>query len=147
MKSLRSRAPLASSKLTRRVMQANVGRETAAERLVRSYLHRAGFRFRKDARPVRKLRCAADLVFRRHKICIFVDGCFWHRCPRCYRPPKSNQDYWLPKIARNCERDRQTNRSLRRMNWRVIRFWECSLKREAAVVRRLTKALSPTTPF
>src|SRR5438270_4526895 len=98
MKSLRSRAPLASSEHTRRVMQANVGRETDAERLVRSYLHRAGFRFRKDARPVRKLRCAADLVFRRHKICIFVDGCFWHGCPVHFKTPKANRAWWSEKI-------------------------------------------------
>lgn len=82
-----------------------------------------------------------DFVFRKFKIAIFVDGCFWHGCPRCYRAPKSNQTFWEEKLSRNRARDRKVTRELRRAGWRVIRIWEHSLNQPAAVARRLVEAL------
>lgn len=76
--SIRSRAPSASSALVRRVMRANASRDTRPARLLRSALHRSGFRFWKDLCPVPDVRCKADIVFPRQMICVFVDGCFWH---------------------------------------------------------------------
>jgi len=105
-------------------MQANVGHETSAERRVRSHLHWLGLRFRNDVKPLPELRCAADLVFRSAKICIFVDGCFWHGCPKHYQPPATNTSWWDEKIAANRARDRRNALVLTKAGWQVIRIWE-----------------------
>jgi DNA mismatch endonuclease (patch repair protein) len=66
----------------------------------------------------------ADVVFTRQKIAIFIDGCYWHKCPIHGTTPKSNVDYWGPKLERNVERDRETDRALIESGWLVLRFWE-----------------------
>lgn len=70
---------------------------------------------------------------------MFVDGCFWHGCPRCYARPKSNRKFWDTKIAANRARDRKVNRTLRRDGWNVLRIWEHELtkNREARLVTRI----------
>jgi len=84
-----------------------------------------------------------DFLFREARLALFVDGCFWHGCPRCYRRPESNRKFWDTKIARNRERDRQVSRELRRLGWRVIRIWEHALaKRGDVCVRRIQRALA-----
>src|ERR1700682_862533 len=82
-----------------------------------------------------------DLVWRDAKIAVFVDGCFWHSCPRHGRAPNSRRDYWVPKLARNVRRDRAVSRKLRAIGWRVARVWECSLAidRAEATVRRIRR--------
>ncbi len=82
-----------------------------------------------------------DFVFRKQKIAVFVDGCFWHGCPKCYREPKSNKPFWRNKIARNRERDLEVNRFLRSHGWKVLRFWECGLRGEKLIVKKLKVAL------
>lgn len=82
-----------------------------------------------------------DFVFRKSKVAVFVDGCFWHGCPRCYRAPASNQMFWEEKLARNRARDKKVTRELRQAGWRVIRIWEHSLNKPAGVVRRIAEAL------
>jgi DNA mismatch endonuclease (patch repair protein) len=79
-----------------------------------------------------------DFVFRACKLCVFVDGCFWHGCPKCYRRPASNQGYWDSKVQRNKARDREVNRELRARGWRVLRIWEHQLRTEnrANLIRR-----------
>ena len=72
-----------------------------------------------------------DFVFKKHKLAVFVDGCFWHGCPRCYRPPKTNQKFWRNKIARNRDRDISVNQELRKQGWRIIRIWEHDLASRA----------------
>lgn len=124
MSCLRVRAPIASSSIVRRVMQANTGRETRPERVVRCFLHQRGLRFRKDLRPIPTLRCAADLVFPSARLCVFVDGCFWHGCPRHFRVPAANRAWWAEKIEANRLRDRRNNVILGRGGWKVIRIWE-----------------------
>lgn len=69
-----------------------------------------------------------DFVFRKHKLAIFVDGCFWHGCPKCYRVPRQNQEFWASKLAKNRDRDRLVNRYLRASGWKVIRLWEHELR-------------------
>jgi DNA mismatch endonuclease (patch repair protein) len=69
-----------------------------------------------------------DFVFRAHRLAVFVDGCFWHGCPRHCRIPASASTYWQPKITRNKLRDRTVRRSLREQGWNVYRIWEHSLK-------------------
>ncbi|PYK63738.1 MAG: very short patch repair endonuclease [Verrucomicrobia bacterium] len=84
-----------------------------------------------------------DFVFRSARVAVFVDGCFWHGC-RCHgHTPRSNQRYWVAKLARNKARDRAINRELRTRGWAVLRVWECALtrKRQAATLRRLAAAL------
>ncbi len=82
-----------------------------------------------------------DFTFRLARLAVFVDGCFWHGCPRHCRMPRSRTAFWNPKIARNKERDRQVRRLLRQRGWRVLRIWEHSLARPAATIRRLQLAL------
>jgi DNA mismatch endonuclease, patch repair protein len=124
MSSIRSRAPLAASALVRRVMQSNTQTETAPEKLIRGALHRVGLRFRKDARPDSSVRCTADAVFSRAKVCVFVDGCFWHGCPIHFRCPKTNSTWWQEKIEDNKIRDNRQADALRDLGWLVIRIWE-----------------------
>lgn len=84
-----------------------------------------------------------DFVFPNSKLAVFVDGCFWHGCPKCYHAPKSNAPYWASKIKRNRGRDLKVNRELRRRGWSVMRFWECELTEKAiSVIGRLRKALN-----
>ena len=78
-----------------------------------------------------------DFVFPKHRLAIFVDGCFWHGCPRHLRKPKGNRIFWREKILRNRKRDRLVSRNLRRSGWRVLRIWEHDLKREGRLIFRL----------
>ena len=70
-----------------------------------------------------------DFVFHKERLCVFVDGCFWHACPKCYSPPKQNAQFWLKKIGGNKKRDKRVSRKLRAENWSVCRIYECSLKK------------------
>jgi DNA mismatch endonuclease (patch repair protein) len=124
MRSIRSRAPAASSALTRRVMLANVGRPTAIETLLQRALSRAGMRFLKNAQVDPAIRCKADVVFRKARVCVFVDGCFWHGCKDHFRVPKTNTAWWREKIADNRQRDKRQSRKLRALGWTVLRVWE-----------------------
>ena len=72
-----------------------------------------------------------DFAFPRSRVVIFIDGCFWHGCPRCGHIPKTNQEYWRAKIERNRKRDRKTSRELSECGVKVIRIWECALKKDS----------------
>jgi DNA mismatch endonuclease (patch repair protein) len=82
-----------------------------------------------------------DFVFRRERIAVFVDGCFWHCCPIHGSKPASNSDYWLPKLERNHARDRSVTRELNRRGWRVLRIWEHALRKPGKVAIRCQRAL------
>lgn len=99
---------------------------TKPEEKVRKYLFSKGFRYRKN---VRKLPGCPDIVLPKYHTVIFVNGCFWHKhdCPR-FVWPSSNEDYWIPKITRNVERDLKNHQILREQGWRVVVVWECELK-------------------
>lgn len=105
-------------------MQGNRSRDTAPELAVRRLLHAAGLRYRVNIRPLKSLRRTADVVFTRRKIAVFIDGCFWHGCPDHYVIPKTNVQYWSPKIETNLARDADTSAQLRDAGWTVLRFWE-----------------------
>lgn len=81
--------------------------------------------------PVRSsdVRSVPDFVFPREKIVVFVDGCFWHSCPKHGTIPKSNRDFWLKKLKSNKKRDGKTTRILKKEGWKVFRFWEHSVKK------------------
>ncbi len=84
-----------------------------------------------------------DFVFRKQRLAVFVDGCFWHGCPKCYRRPASNQEYWDDKIQRNRKRDKLVTRELRKTGWRVLRIWghQLSEKGKGRLIQRLRQAL------
>lgn len=111
--------------------KANGRYDTAAEVLLRRELHRRGLRFFKrrtltlDPPPgVRNRWTQPDVVFPTERVCVFVDGCFWHRCPEHFHAPKANAAYWQPKIARNVTRDADTTAQLQGRGWAVVRAWE-----------------------
>ncbi len=87
-----------------------------------------------------------DFAFPKSRLAVFVDGCFWHGCPRCGSIPASNRVYWESKISRNARRDRQQTRLLRASGWRVLRIWEHEMRpsRMPGVVLRIRKALART---
>jgi DNA mismatch endonuclease, patch repair protein len=105
-------------------MKANRQTNTSPELALRSALHRAGFRFRTHLRPVRSIRCTADVVFPRQRVAVFVDGCYWHGCPEHGTWPSTNSAYWTAKIRGNMERDRRNDALLADAGWLVIRLWE-----------------------
>lgn len=83
-----------------------------------------------------------DFVFRRERLAVFVDGCFWHGCPRHLRMPQDNRPYWKAKIARNIHRDRETTRHLKTAGWHVLRVWEHALRSPEVVARRIASKLA-----
>ncbi len=109
-----------------RIMSKIRSTDTTPEILLRKSIYAAGFRYRKNY-LVAGIR--VDIVFLSKKLAIFVDGCFWHKCPVHYRPPKSNLRYWIPKLKHNVERDRKETMRLKKSNWKVIRIWEHEIKR------------------
>lgn len=113
----------ATSPGSRRSMQANRARDTAPELAVRRLIHAAGLRYRVDYAPLGGWR-RADILFTRRRIAVYIDGCFWHGCPDHGTLPRANADYWLPKLRRNVERDRETEALLRDAGWTSLRFWE-----------------------
>lgn len=82
-----------------------------------------------------------DFVFRKERLVMFVDGCFWHGCPRCYKRPSTNSEFWEEKRLRNIARDRSVTRKLRKQGWSVIRFWEHDLRYPERVARRVSVSL------
>ena len=75
-----------------------------------------------------------DFVFPNSRLAIFVDGCFWHGCPLCFRKPKSNRSYWQAKISRNRQRDKQVSIALSRQGWKILRFWEHQIQKDLCKV-------------
>ena len=126
--------PWASSPAARAVMQANRRRDTSPELLVRRAVHALGLRYRVDAKPLPELNRRADLVFTKAKVAVFVDGCYWHGCPRHGTAAKTNAAYWGPKIQRNKDRDVDTDQRLRNAGWTVVRVWEHDDPGQAATV-------------
>ena len=88
-------------------------------------------------------RVSVDFVFRRERVAVFVDGCFWHGCPKHGTMPAGNRAFWKAKLARNTERDTLVTRSLRKAGWTVLRVWEHDLaaKHWPRVARRMARAL------
>ena len=84
-----------------------------------------------------------DFAFPEHKVAVFVDGCFWHGCPKCYTRPRTNRKFWDKKREDNMARDKRVNRQLRRQGWKVIRIWQHSLKKSPGVcLNRIRRALA-----
>ena len=108
-------------------------RDTEPELLLRRELHRLGFRYRVD-HPLPGLpRRRADVLFTRARVAVFVDGCFWHGCPEHKTSPANNAAWWATKLARNVERDRETDAHLLALGWKVLRVWEHEDMQQAAM--------------
>jgi DNA mismatch endonuclease (patch repair protein) len=117
-----------AAEVTRRVMRSNRGRDTKPEMLLRRALHRRGVRYRLHAADVFG---RPDLVIRRLRLAVFVDGDFWHGNRWRLRGLSSladdfhrNRDFWVEKITRNMDRDRRVNERLTSQGWKVVRIWE-----------------------
>ena len=122
----------ASSPAVRKVMRGNRKRDTRPELAVRRIVHGRGLRYRVAARPLADRRWTADLVFRRARVAVFIDGCYWHGCPDHFSPPSTNKGYWGPKIAGNRARDAEVDAALRAAGWSVVRAWEHEDPRDVA---------------
>lgn len=111
-----------------RNMSCIKGKDTRPEVMVRRYLFSKGFRFRKNDK---RYPGHPDVVLPKYRTVVFVNGCFWHCHQGCRYAtvPRTNQEYWLPKLKRNRERDEQTVRTLEDMGWHVIVVWECQLRK------------------
>jgi DNA mismatch endonuclease (patch repair protein) len=122
-----------TDKLTTEKRSWNMSRirsiHTKPEILLRSLLHRMGFRFRLYSKH---LPGHPDIVLQKHKTAIFVHGCFWHQHPGCNEAvlPKTNQEYWKSKLERNVIRDKKRQQELRAAGWQVLQFWECQLEKD-----------------
>jgi DNA mismatch endonuclease, patch repair protein len=137
--SLANERPKASSSLVEKRMKNTPQRDTPKELALRRALHKRGLRYLVDASPIRGLRRRADIVFRGPRVAVFVDGCFWHRCPTHGTMPASNSAWWSEKLSANVERDCDTNRRLEAAGWQVVRIWEHESMSEA--VRRVEYAI------
>jgi len=127
--------------LTRSRMMSGIrSSNTRPERVVRTCLHRAGFRYRLNNAS---LPGRPDLVLSKHRAVVFVHGCFWH-CHACkyFKMPSTRQAFWKDKLARNVSRDRRVCRELRDANWRIAVVWECATRAPACDPKRLVSLLS-----
>ena len=106
-------------------MAAIHSKDTKPEMIVRKGLWSRGFRYRLNS-P--RLPGHPDLVLKKYRTCIFVNGCFWHGHEGCSRIPNTNREFWEAKIKRNQERDIETQKRLAEMGWHCITIWECELK-------------------
>lgn len=120
-------ADVLSPEQRRRNMSRIRGRDTEPEKIVRSMLHRMGYRFRLHRRD---LPGRPDIVLPRLRSVIFVHGCFWHRHPGCRyaTTPKTRAEFWQKKFEENVERDRRNIAALREAGWRVLCVWECETR-------------------
>ena len=126
MNTMSGEYPHPSNAAVSAVMRGNKSKDTSPELRIRSFLHRRGHRYRvhlsiplKSGGQVRP-----DIVFTRQRVAVFVDGCFWHRCPHHGNVPRSNGGYWTQKLKRNQVRDAYVSAELRTAGWTVVRIWE-----------------------
>ena len=132
--------PYPASEVTTKVMKANKNKDTKPEVTLRKALREAGY-------PGYRLHWKKapghpDIAYPGRKVAIFVNGCFWHRCPHCNLPlPKRNLEYWIPKFERNVERDQREQNDLKNAGWTVIVVWECELKDLESVLSRIVSSL------
>ncbi|SHI78348.1 very short patch repair endonuclease [Propionispora hippei] len=116
-------------------MAAIKSRDTRVELKLRKALFAAGYRYRVNY----KITGKPDIVFVGKKVAVFVDGCFWHACPACYREPENNREFWRKKISGNRERDLKVTRELEEAGWLVLRFWEHEVRKNTEPVMEVIR--------
>ena len=132
------------SEARRKNMQAirSKGNKTTEERLIKLFREYKITGWRRHL----PLPGKPDFTFKKEKLTVFVDGCFWHRCPKCYREPKTNTEFWMNKIETNVKRDRRVTKELRKASWNVCRIWECQLKKPVPLISRIIRLLQSLEP-
>lgn len=135
------RSPVPKNENVSKVMSANKAKNTKPEVLLRQALWQdglRGYRLHFKSVPGRP-----DIAFVKHKLAIFVNGCFWHRCPHCHNSvPKTNSAFWQEKFRKNVERDQKKVSQLEDLGWTVLTIWECELKEDIhKAVEKIRKAL------
>lgn len=108
-------------------MSAIKGKNTKPEIKIRKLLWENGIR---GYRIHYDLPGKPDITFTKYKIAIFIDGCYWHKCPECFREPKTNTEFWMKKINGNVERDQKITKELEDSGWTVLRFWEHEVRKD-----------------
>lgn len=132
-------ADIVSPEQRSKIMSMIKGKNTKPEMLVRTVCHELGLRYRLHRKD---LPGKPDLVFPKYRLCMFVHGCFWHRhqgCKFAYTP-KSRLDFWLPKLAKNTERDLKIQQTLLAEGWKVVIIWECHTKNRELLRSEIQKA-------
>lgn len=119
-------------------------KDTKPELVVRSLLHRAGYRYTVNGPHNRKLPGKPDIVLPKYKTVIFVHGCFWHRHKGCKgaTTPRTRTEWWQAKFDRNVANDKKRARELRRRGWHVLTVWECQLKNPETILLKIDRKLS-----
>lgn len=121
------RAPLPAKETTSKIMSKIKSKDTKPEIILRKNLWKKnlrGYRLHVSTIPGRP-----DVTFIKKKVAIFVNGCFWHRCPHCRLAlPKTHIEFWKEKFRRNIERDKRKSRALKKLGWNVLVLWECEIK-------------------
>ncbi len=107
------------------------GKDTSPEMKIRKLLFSKGIR---GYRITSKLPGKPDIVFPRKRVAVFIDGCFWHKCPVHFQEPDTRKEFWMGKIDRNVERDQVINRKLEEAGWKVIRIWEHQVRENSELV-------------
>jgi len=117
------------------------GSNTGPERIVRSILHRMGYRFRLHRKD---LPGKPDITLQKHKTVVFVHGCFWHRHKGCKDAtlPKTRRNFWRNKLEANAARDGVKEHALRVLGWKIIVLWECETKKPGKLISRLSRLLT-----
>lgn len=132
--------PKPSSAAVSKSMKSNKAKDTKPEQLLRKTLWRCGvrgYRLNWKNAPGRP-----DICFPGKKIAVFVNGCFWHRCPKCKLPlPRSNRDFWKNKFTRNVERDKLKKKRLEDNGWEVYTYWECEINKKPEEVALKIKTI------
>lgn len=133
------RAPLASSAAVQRSMQGNRGKDTKPELLLRQALREVGLPGYRLHWPVPG---RPDIAYPGRKVCVRVQGCYWHRCPHCQlQTPKTNSEFWAQKFGRNIARDERNEAALKELGWTVITAWECQIKKGSLAIASQIKTV------
>lgn len=124
-----------SKEVRSRIMSRIRSEWTGPEKMIHNKLK--GLKIRHQMHP--KIAGHPDLILKDRKVAVFIHGCFWHKCPKCYKEPKSRKKYWIPKIKQNVKRDIKNENILRQNGYKIIKIWEHELKGKADYLRRITK--------
>jgi len=119
-----------------KVMASIRGKNTKPEVTIRKILWKKGMRYRLHNKSVFG---TPDISIKKKKIAIFVDGCFWHGCNRCYKEPKTNVEFWRNKIIQNKKRRIKVRRHLKKEGWRILEFWEHEINSDPVLVSKKIK--------
>lgn len=100
------------------------GKWTRQEKKIHNYLK--GMKIEHEMHP--KIEGKPDMLIKNSKVLVFLDGCFWHKCPRCFKEPETNREFWLSKIEKNVKNDKEITKKLKGEGWKILRLWEHEVK-------------------